>query len=72
MMSRRCKTVSFDLSDKFEEELLEYAEAQGKFSRYVKRLIEDDRKRKLNMNYDNGSNEEEKDDYTLNAMSGFL
>lgn len=40
---RKCKTTSFDLSDPFEKELLEYAEQQGKFSRYIKRLIEKDK-----------------------------
>lgn len=37
-MSRQCKTVSFDLEDAFERQLLEHA-SKEKFSRYVKRLI---------------------------------
>lgn len=36
---RKCKTVSFDLTDKYERQLLEYIESQGKFSKVVKRLI---------------------------------
>lgn len=71
-MSRKCKTVSFDLSDKHEEDLLKYAESCGKFSRYVKRLIEEDRKRKLAPISDNNEHEEKKDDYTIEAMSSFL
>lgn len=42
MADRKCKTASFDLTDAHEAKLLRHAEAQGKFSRYVKRLIERD------------------------------
>lgn len=44
-MSRKNKSVSFSLSDQFEQELLTYAEdkSKGMFSRYVKRLIVKDR-----------------------------
>lgn len=76
-MSRKCKTVSFDLLDKHEVELMEYAENQGKFSRYVKRLINDDMNKKLenkndNDNSNNGTSEDKKDNYTLEAMNGFV
>lgn len=40
---RKCKTVSFDLTDEVEVELLLLAEEKGNFSRYVKRLIERDK-----------------------------
>lgn len=40
---RKCKTVSFDLSDAFESDLMAYAEDQGKFSKYIKRLIQNDK-----------------------------
>lgn len=40
---RKCKTVSFDLEDAFELELLEHAESNGKFSKYIKRLIDKDK-----------------------------
>lgn len=40
---RKCKTVSFDLNDGFERGLLQHAEQNGKFSKYVKRLIQKDR-----------------------------
>lgn len=40
---RKCKTVSFDLSDEFEDGLLQHAEKKGKFSKYIKRLIQRDR-----------------------------
>lgn len=44
---RRNKSTSFDLSDEYEKELLKYAELKkhGKFSKYVKRLISEDRVR---------------------------
>lgn len=74
-MSRKCKTVSFDLEDKYEEDLLRHVESQGKFSRYVKRLIANDRDGKsLVNNIPSISNEDnsEKDDYTKDAMSKFL
>ncbi|GAA0491441.1 hypothetical protein GCM10008986_16950 [Salinibacillus aidingensis] len=42
---RKCKTASFDLEDKYETDLLEFAEDQGKFSKYVKRLIAADKEK---------------------------
>lgn len=41
--TRKCKTVSFDKEDAFEGDLLAYAESKGKFSKYVKRLIQKDK-----------------------------
>lgn len=43
-MRRKTKSISFDLTDNFENELLIYVEDKdrGKFSRYIKRLIADD------------------------------
>jgi len=84
--SRTNKSVSFDLRDEFEVELLKHAgkEFNGKkqnFSKYVKRLIEDDMN---GINRHNGEpgpasvaskrifEEEELDPYTMEAMSGFL
>lgn len=40
---QKVKGVAFNLDDKADKELLEYAESQGKFSTYVKRLIAMDR-----------------------------
>lgn len=46
---RKTKSISFDLTDEYEVELMEYAENQGRyFSRYIKRLIDQDRKGILN------------------------
>lgn len=39
---RKTKSISFDLNDKIEAEILEYAETKKNFSRYVKRLIQTD------------------------------
>lgn len=43
-MSRKVKTVSFSLVSEYDSQLLEYAErdARGSFSKYIKRLIDDD------------------------------
>ncbi|MEK4132033.1 hypothetical protein NYE67_20675 [Solibacillus sp. FSL W8-0474] len=41
--ARKCKTVSFDKEDVFEADLLAFAESKGKFSKYIKRLIQKDR-----------------------------
>lgn len=41
--TRKCKTVSFDKEDPFEADLLVFAESKGKFSKYIKRLIQKDR-----------------------------
>lgn len=45
-MSRKTKSISFDLTDAHEKGLLEYVESKerGKFSRYIKRLIAEDKK----------------------------
>ena len=74
-MSRKCKTVSFDMEDKHEEDLLKHVESQGKFSRYVKRLIANDMEDKSivsNTASINNEDNSEKDDYTKEAMSKFL
>lgn len=36
---RRVRQVSFNLEDDFENKLHAYADAQGAFSKYIKRLI---------------------------------
>lgn len=36
---RKIKTVSFDVTDPGEKEILDYVEKKGKFSPYVKRLL---------------------------------
>lgn len=43
-MTRKNKSISFDLTDGFEKKLLEYVEMddKGKFSKYIKRLIAND------------------------------
>ena len=89
-MSRTNKSVSFDDDDKFEVELLEYAEEEynGKkrnFSKFVKRLIAEQKLREEEKFNNNGGNQdsspmvkervfedEENDPYTMEAMSGFL
>ena len=89
-MSRTNKSVSFDDDDKFEVELLEYAEEEynGKkrnFSKFVKRLIAEQKLREEEKFNNNGGNQdsspmvkervfedEETDPYTMEAMSGFL
>ncbi|KAA0944046.1 hypothetical protein FQ087_18140 [Sporosarcina sp. ANT_H38] len=46
MIGRKTKSISFDLTDEYEKGLLEFAESKedkGKFSRYIKRLIAQDR-----------------------------
>lgn len=39
---RKCKTTSFDLTDPYEVELLDHTIKQGKYSKYIKRLIAED------------------------------
>ena len=39
MKKRKVLQASFRLADKFEAELLKYAESQGDVSKYIKRLI---------------------------------
>lgn len=47
MTGRKLSVVSFNVSDEYERGLYEFAIAQQKFlSRYIKRLIEQDRARK--------------------------
>ena len=43
-MTRKVKTISFSLVSEYDSRLLEYAERaeRGSFSKYVKRLIDDD------------------------------
>jgi hypothetical protein len=40
---RKVQPVSFSLDDQFEKALLEHALSNGKFSKYVKRLIQRDK-----------------------------
>ncbi|ARK21356.1 hypothetical protein [Sporosarcina ureae] len=43
-MTRKVKTISFSMVSEYDSRLLEYAERaeRGSFSKYVKRLIDDD------------------------------
>jgi hypothetical protein len=43
MDNRKVQPVSFNLSDPFEKELLNYAISKGAFSKYIKRLIQRDK-----------------------------
>lgn len=85
-MTRVNKSVSFNTEDEIDVELLDHAERPnsitGKkqnFSKYVKRLIEEDMKKGSTgiVNIVPGTDDEpivrkEKDAYTLEAMGGFL
>lgn len=85
-MTRVNKSVSFNTEDELDVELLDHAERPnsitGKkqnFSKYVKRLIEEDMKKGSTgiVNIIPGTDDEpivrkEKDAYTLEAMGGFL
>ncbi len=85
-MSRVNKSVSFNTQDELDVKLLDHAERPnsitGKkqnFSKYVKRLIEEDMNRRSSegVNTVPGTDDEpivrrEKDAYTLEAMGGFL
>ena len=82
--NRRNKSVSFDLDDEFEDELLKFAEKdyngrKRNFSKYVKRLIADDKKGgKPNgypTQYVQDPVKDDKDFYTMevkDAMSSFF
>lgn len=41
---REVKSVSFCVKDRYEHDLYQYALQQGKFSKYIKRLIDRDMK----------------------------
>ncbi|AYA77321.1 hypothetical protein DOE78_18740 [Bacillus sp. Y1] len=41
--SRKVQPVSFNLTDRFEKELYDYAVSNGAFSKYIKRLIQRDK-----------------------------
>jgi hypothetical protein len=41
-MNKTCISISIDLTDEFESELLKYVESKGNKSRYIKRLIHAD------------------------------
>lgn len=84
-MSRNNKSVSFNIKDEFDIALLTHAEKinplRGKprnFSKYVKKLIEDDlnRSKGINSNYNfYESTTNEPDEYSSevkNAMNSFL
>lgn len=68
-MSRKCKTISFDLTDGFERDLLDHAEANGKFSKYIKRLIQEDKNGSTRMPMMEKFEVEDADD---DAMESFL
>lgn len=79
-MTRKVKTISFSLVSEYDSRLLEYAERaeRGSFSKYVKRLIDDDMRDSkhvdvqiaevapVNVQVDNPVDDE------ADAMSGFL
>lgn len=78
-MSRKNKTISFNLDDPHELELFEHAEKinpltgkQQNFSKYVKRLIEDDIRKKTQSNIIFTNNHEEDTSEIQDAMSSFL
>jgi hypothetical protein len=43
MSKRKVQPVSFNLSDVFESNLYKFAMSNGKFSKYIKRLIQRDK-----------------------------
>lgn len=47
MSKRKVQSISFNLEDPFEKELLEHAMTKGFFSKYVKRLIQRDKEFQL-------------------------
>lgn len=49
MNNRKVRPVSFNLLDPFEEELNNFANEKGSFSKYVKRLIQKDKEGNLVM-----------------------
>lgn len=79
-MTRKVKTISFSLVSEYDSRLLEYAERaeRGSFSKYVKRLIDDDMRggprvelpivevATLSTQVDNSADED------MDTMSGFL
>lgn len=68
---RKNKPVSFSKKDPYEKELLEFAEEQGNFSRYVKRLITLHKESKINnipRTMEIVTPEETEDDKKLEAM----
>lgn len=78
-MTRKVKTISFSLVSEYDSRLLEHAEKveRGSFSKYVKRLIDDDMRGNNAPAVISRSTEvhaepmPQKDDDT-DAMSGFL
>lgn len=70
MIGRKCKTVSFDLKDGFEKDLLQHAEKKGKFSKYIKRLIQKDREGGVAIAA--APIDQVPDNYNQDAMAGFL
>lgn len=71
--NRKNKSTSFDLTDEYELELLKYAEEKenGKFSRYIKRLIAQDRD-SLSQQMPPTLPKPERKEEISKAMSGFL
>lgn len=79
-MTRKVKTISFSLVSEYDSRLLEYAERaeRGSFSKYVKRLIDDDMRVGQRVDVPmaeivpvNDSVVDQRDD-EADAMSGFL
>lgn len=71
---RKTKSISFDLSDEYEKELLEYAEKQSKyFSRYMKRLIDRDKNKIMEKPvYNVAENVPEVEDSDVEDMTSLL
>lgn len=81
MSERTTKSVSFNLLDEFDMQLLAHAEksnSYGKkrnFSKYVKRLIEKDMLKDSKVPVDNTNSvivKEEVDEFSKKAMNSFL
>lgn len=88
--TRKNKPVSFNLTDPNDLKLLDHAEKENpitkkpqNFSKYIKRLIEEDIRREAAMKNGGGESNgiqfiiegavsDNPDDYTMEAMSGFL
>lgn len=77
-MTRKVKTISFSLVSEYDSRLLEYAERaeRGSFSKYVKRLIDDDMRGGQRVDVPQGVTEVHVEPALQNddedTMSGFL
>lgn len=76
MKERHIGQVSFNLLDEYEKELFKHAtkEVNGKFSKYIKRLIERDLTNKVIIKVDKNEeiNKEEMDPYTSEIIKEYL